>query len=411
MKIAFILDAFPKLSETFILNQITGLIDRGQEVDIYARTGYPSCVHEDIHRYRLLDRCRYFPEPPENRRPRYLKYLRLLLRLLLTGQFPLNRLFHAAIARKLKPALAALYRGSPLLCRNDYDIIQCHYGPNGNLAIELKSFGLKGKVVTMFHGYDLRMAQSGPPDLYQPLFSAGDCFLAISENSRNRLLRLGAAPEKTVYHPVGIDLNRFNFRWNKPDKTVSPPFRMITVARLTREKGLCYGLEAFSTLLREHPKLCVEYRIVGDGPLEQDLKKQCAELRLTPYVKFTGSGSQETVIREMTRAHLFFLPSIEEVLPVVLMEALATGLPCVAAATGSISQVLTDQVSGYLAEKASAADLADKLYRLISRPQAWPEMGAAGRHHIETHYNIHTLNNQLRDLYTKLSSGLPPGTD
>jgi len=408
VKIAFILDAFPKLSETFILNQITGLIDRGQEVDIYAGTGYRSCVHEDVHRYRLLDRCRYFPEPPKNRWPRYLKYLRLLLRLLLTGQFPLTRLFRAAIARKLKPALAALYRGSPLLCRNAYDIIQCHYGTNGNLAVELKAFGLKGKIVTMFHGYDLRLAQSGPPDRYKPLFSAGDCFLAISDHSRSRLLRLGAAPEKIVYHPVGIDLDRFKFSWHGPDKTLSPPFRMITVARLTREKGLGCGLEAFSLLLNDHPELSVEYRILGDGPLEKDLKKQCADLQLTPYVKFLGSGSQETVIREMARAHLFFLPSIEEVLPVVLMEALALGLPCVAADTGSIAQVLTDQVSGYIAGKASSVDLADKLYRLISRPQSWREMGTAGRHHIETHYNIHHLNDQLLDLYAKLFSGSRP---
>lgn len=411
MKIAFILDAFPKLSETFILNQITGLIDRGQQVDIYAKTGYPSRVHEDVQKYRLLDKCRYFRELPKNRWQRYLKYVFLLLRLLLTGKLPLTGLIRAALSRELKPALAALYRGAPLLCRSTYDIIQCHYGTNGNLAVELKSFGLKGKIVTMFHGYDLRQAQSGPPDLYQPLFSKGDCFLAISDHSRDHLLRLGAASEKIVDHPVGIDLDRFGFSWSHPEKTGPPPVRIVTVARLCREKGLDCGLEAFSLLLNGHPELSVEYRIVGHGPLEKALKEKCGLLQLTRHVKFMGSGSQEAVIREMTRAHIFFLPSIEEVLPVVLMEALAMGLPCVAAATGSISQILTDPATGYLAEKASPADLADKLYRLISRPQSWPEMGAAGRRHIETHYNIHKLNDRLVVLYQKLLNGLKTGAD
>ena len=73
VKIAFIVGGFPKLSETFILNQITGLLDLGQEVDIYAsRNPGESKVHPDIAKYRLMERVQYF-DVPSNRLKRVLK--------------------------------------------------------------------------------------------------------------------------------------------------------------------------------------------------------------------------------------------------------------------------------------------------------------------------------------------------
>ncbi|MFZ2198851.1 MAG: hypothetical protein WAV13_14015, partial [Thermodesulfovibrionales bacterium] len=60
MKIAFVVTAFPRLSETFILNQITGLIDHGHEVDIFAaRPGGDNKVHADVNKYQLMDRTHY----------------------------------------------------------------------------------------------------------------------------------------------------------------------------------------------------------------------------------------------------------------------------------------------------------------------------------------------------------------
>ncbi|MEQ8757778.1 MAG: hypothetical protein RID09_30270 [Coleofasciculus sp. G1-WW12-02] len=80
MKIAFIVDKFPSLSQTFILNQVTGLLDRGHEVDIYAsERGSTSKVHPAVENYHLCDRTYYLPQIPENLLGRVFKGIGLLL--------------------------------------------------------------------------------------------------------------------------------------------------------------------------------------------------------------------------------------------------------------------------------------------------------------------------------------------
>ena len=59
MKIAFIVDRFPVLSETFVINQITGLIERGHEVDIYGRETYDNKLHPDVEKYNVIERTHY----------------------------------------------------------------------------------------------------------------------------------------------------------------------------------------------------------------------------------------------------------------------------------------------------------------------------------------------------------------
>jgi len=81
MKIAFIVNVFPSLSETFILNQITGLIDKGHKVDIFAKSlGYTHQLHEDVNRYNLLERTIYYNSIPKNKFYRVFKCLSYLIK-------------------------------------------------------------------------------------------------------------------------------------------------------------------------------------------------------------------------------------------------------------------------------------------------------------------------------------------
>ena len=75
MKIAFIVDRFPVLSETFVINQITGLIERGHEVHIYGRETYDNKLHPDVEKYKLIERTHYLPEIPKNYLARLFNFL------------------------------------------------------------------------------------------------------------------------------------------------------------------------------------------------------------------------------------------------------------------------------------------------------------------------------------------------
>ena len=151
MKIALIIDAFPTLSETFILNQITGLIDMGQDVEIYAQF-YPNekKVHSDIEKYHLMDKVHYF-DMPHNKIKRVSKAIFLIITNFYKSPLKILKSLNVFIYGKVALSLKLLYLLIPFLDKN-FDILYCHFGTNGILGTYLKEMGVDGKLVTTFHG-------------------------------------------------------------------------------------------------------------------------------------------------------------------------------------------------------------------------------------------------------------------
>lgn len=403
MRIAFVLSKFPALSETFILNQITGLIDLGHEVDIYANCPRSpgENVHGEVERYELLSRVSYLHHVPRNAFTRIAKGLLLLLRnchkdpSFVLSSLNFFRYGRAAISLRM------LYLVTSFAGKR-YDILQCHYGDNGSLGALLKEAGFEAKLVTMFHGWDIRIAVEKNSKRYHHLFRRGDCFLSISNYNYQNLLKLGANPQKILNHPVGIDLRRFSSSKTRSVPDPSQPLIVLTVARLVPEKGLQYGIHAIQELISTHPRLNLHYLIIGQGPLEKKVKALIRELHLEEHIHLLGGMDQSEVIKKMEESHLFLLPSLSEALPVVLMEAQAMELPVIATKVGSVDQVLKDGESGFLAPPGDSKALAERLGYLIDHPESWHEMGKAGRQLVEKHFDIEKLNRRLVRIYERL---------
>ena len=146
MKIAFIVDGFPKLSETFILNQITGLLDLGHEVEIFARYhSNEEKVHSDVKKYRLMERVHYF-DMPHNKIKRVLKAIFLIITNFHKNPLKISKSLNVFKYGKEALSLWLFYLIIPFLDK-DFDIIQCHFGPNGNMGAYLKQMGFKGKIL------------------------------------------------------------------------------------------------------------------------------------------------------------------------------------------------------------------------------------------------------------------------
>lgn len=402
MKIAFIVGPFPKLSETFILNQITGLIDLGHDVQIFA-WGDPleKKMHSDIEKYHLMERVHYFTKLSKNR----LKSILIIAYQIIINfrKSPIQMINAIYAFRHMKSTLPfiSLYFLIPFLGKN-FDIIQCHFGPNGNIGAYLKQMNLKGKLVIMFHGYDIRSGIEKGGDIYKPAFIFGDCFLSISDYNQKNLINFGLDPKKIIFHPVGIDINRFSYKCNSTFYDPKNTIKILTVGRLVEEKGIYFGIHAISKLLKMDMNLNIEYNIVGEGKLENELKELVRELNLDNYVHFYGPREQEEINQIMQNSHIFLLPSIAEALPVVLMEAQAVGLPVVTTHVGSIYQVVVDGKSGFLVPEKDSDALAEKIYYLIKNPELRYEMGLYGRRHIENNYDVKRLNLQLDKIYRNL---------
>lgn len=413
LKIAFILDVFPVLSETFILNQITGLLDLGHDVDIYSMyKGDSDKVHEEVNQYHLLSRA-YYPESSITKSWNSLKILSLVLSSIRNNPASSLRTLNVlrygkrAIRLKLLPLCFKHFK------KNPYDIIHCHFGPNGNLGALLKELGvIKGKLVTTFHGYDIRYGLEHGPRVYEPLRAGGDLFFSISKYNRTQLERLGFESDKIADHPVGINLEKFPLRWkNRNILSRGERIKILTVARLVKEKGVEYGIRGIHELLQCNPNLLVEYNIIGNGILKSRLKKLVKRLGLGGVVRFLGDMEHSGVLKELNEAHIFLLPSIAEALPVALMEAQAAGLPVVSTDVGGVSELVEEGVSGYVVAARNPTAIKSKIEYLIRHPEIWPEMGAYGRKVVEKNHDVKKLNRKLVERYYALLDGRNPSEE
>ena len=144
MRIAFVLTHFPALSETFILNQITGMIDRGHAVDIYAdRPGSDSKIHPEGESYGLLAKTRYAPRMPGNTLVRFLKGAGIAARHLVSSPSVVGRALNVMRHGSEASSLKLLYRVVPFLPgRPSYDVIHAHFGQEGLRALALRPGGV-----------------------------------------------------------------------------------------------------------------------------------------------------------------------------------------------------------------------------------------------------------------------------
>jgi len=411
MRIAFIVPEFPSLSQTFVLDQMTGLIDLGHQVDIFASVrGHLSRIHENVQTYKLLPRTRYYADSnlniPKNRALRIAKGLSLAAK---ASTINPAAVFNALnIIRYGRQALSFrnLFRLVPFLDKGHYDILHCHFGPCGVDAVFLKKLGaLHGKIVTTFHGYDLtQYLRHAGPRAYDSLFETGDLFLPISTRWKEKLLTMGCREDKIRVHRMGIDVD--GFKPPSRSKRTDGKIKLLSVARLVEKKGIEYAIRAVSRVAEHTPNL--QYRIAGDGPLKEDLVHLAANLGLEEKVHFLGSKEHNEILHLMSDSDILLAPSVtskdgdQEGIPVVLMEALAMQLPVISTDHSGIPELVQDGVSGLLVPERDVETLAKRLTDLIEQPKLRISLGRAGRKAVEQHYNIIRLNGQLAGLFKEL---------
>ena len=408
MKIAFIVEAFPVLSQTFVLNQITGLLDRGHEVDIYAEFNENiSKVHPDIEKYDLLNRTFYHPQVPRAKVQRFIHGIWLIVTHFLLAPLLLLRSLNVFKYKKDAASLRLLYAVIPFVKRRPvYDVIQCHFGLLGIKGMLLRDIGaLQGRHITAFHGVDISQnLQMLGESVYNDLFKAGNLFLPISQHWQNRLIQLGCNPNKIVVHRMGIDCQRFAFLPRSLNSGES--VRLISVARLTEKKGIEFGIRAVASVLSQYPAL--EYSIIGDGGLRTELADLIQTLGVADQIKLLGWRNQTEVVELLQRSHILLAPSVtakdgnQEGIPVVLMEAMAMGLPVVSTYHTGIPELVEDGISGFLVPERDVEALADKIERLMERPEEGAKIAAVARCRVEQLHHIDRLNDQLLGIYQQM---------
>jgi glycosyltransferase involved in cell wall biosynthesis len=176
---------------------------------------------------------------------------------------------------------------------------------------------------------------------------AADRIIAISDATRDYVLRLGAKPSKVKVIYNGVDLARFRPITGKREemrKKLGIPQHAIvilTVRRLVYKNGIDTLIDAANIAVKKNPKII--FLVVGKGPDLESVKLQVAQLGIEPNFRLAGFVSDEELPSYYNVADLFVLPSKSgEGLPLVALEAMACGLPVIATNVGGIREVLSE---------------------------------------------------------------------
>jgi colanic acid/amylovoran biosynthesis glycosyltransferase len=404
MKIAFLVNQFPSVSETFVLNQIMGLIKLGHDVHVFAGKSAGNVkIHDSYEKYDLSKNTYYYI--PKNKILRILKAIFVIIRYSPTNYDVIFRSLNIFRYGKRAGSLSLLFMSIQLLERGPFDIIHCQFGTLGPSGVAFKEICPGNcKIVTSIRGYDVTVFLKKHPGIYHELFREGDLFLPVCEFLKERLIQEGCEEKKIVVHYSGIECSKFEYvqRQRMPGE----PIKVLTIARLVEKKGVAFAIDALARLLSQGEN--IEYTVVGDGMLREKLQQLIESMGIERQVKLLGWKTHEEVKMLLENSHVMVAPSLtsesgdQEGIPNAIKEAMASGLPVISTFHSGIPELVTDGVSGLLVPERDAASLADALAYLISHPEVCEEMGRAGRIQVEQKFDTNSLNKKLEELYLEL---------
>jgi colanic acid/amylovoran biosynthesis glycosyltransferase len=386
-RVAHVCPTFSALSETFIYDTLNELERQ--------------CVPSSVATFRrLLPGDRPFAEV---RTPNSYMRAELRVRWIISR---LRRDYPEALHHQTAIRARAL---DSLLRRAKPDLVHAHFGPMGVMAAPLaRAMGLP--LVTTFYGYDVSRLLRYPAwvDAYRVLWPQLSAAVVLSAEMRTAIQELGCPGAKIqVVHlarPTGI-------AFRPPRRRVET---LVSVGRLVKKKGHINAIQALAEARQTHPHL--RLRILGEGPDRKVIEATIGRLGLSSNVQLLGAQPRDAALEEMRRADAFVLCSRtgpdgdREGTPTTIIEAAATGLPCVSTTHAGIPEIIAPENQWLLAEEGDVSGLAARLTRLAAcETHELEEIARAGWRHIDDAFDLSTETGKLIAIYHRaLASGGSP---
>jgi glycosyltransferase involved in cell wall biosynthesis len=228
-----------------------------------------------------------------------------------------------------------------------------------------------------------------------------DSVVCVSDFARAQLMALTPPSTWSKLEVVHCGVDPEEFPPVRRARRRGDRFEVLTVARLEDRKGHDVLLDAVLELERRGIEL--RLTLAGDGPARDRLRLRVAESGLGEVVELIGPVGHEHVARLHAQADAFCLPSFAEGVPVVLMEAMASGLPVIATRITGVPELVEDGVSGLLVAPGRPSALADAIERVIVEPSLAPALGAAARARVLDGFDIRASAEQLHGLFVRLA--------
>jgi colanic acid/amylovoran biosynthesis glycosyltransferase len=406
LKVAYVMSRFPKLSETFVLGEILAVEEQGVEVELYpllrerAEMMHPEAA-------ALCERARFQPFLSLRILRSQLHFLRRAPRryvgalwALLRGTWGSVNYFVGALG-----IFPKVVHDARLMEIDGVAHVHCHFS-NHPAAAGFLVNRLTGIPYSFTaHGFDLHV------DRHMLCRKVGGAAFVVAVSEYNRRLILEECGERararvaTVH--CGVDTKFF-----RPRKSAAPerPFSILCVGTLHEVKGQGYLVEACRLLAESGAD--VTCTLVGDGPDRAALARQIADSGLEGRVTLAGRRTRAEVAELLGRAHVLVSPSVptaegkREGIPVVLMEAMASGVPVVASGISGIPELVEDEETGLLVPPRDLSALASALRRLHGDPALRERLARAGRETVEREFDVRKNAGELVRRF-RVSAGVP----
>jgi colanic acid/amylovoran biosynthesis glycosyltransferase len=388
LKVAYVMSRFPKLSETFVLGEILAVEEQGVEVELFPLLRErEEVVHPEA--VALSERARFQPFLSVPILRSQLHFLRRAPRryvgalwALLRGTWGSANYFVGALG-----IFPKVVHDARLMEAEGIAHVHCHFS-NHPAAAGFVVHRLTGIPYSFTaHGFDLHVDRHM---LCEKVAEAA-FVVAVSEYNRKLILEECGEPARArlaVIH-CGVDTEFF-----RPRTTAAPerPFSILSVGTLHEVKGQGYLVEACRLLVESGAD--VACTLVGDGPDRAALVEQISASGLDGRVTIAGRRTRAEVAELLSRAHVLVSPSVptaegkREGIPVVLMEAMASGVPVVASGISGIPELVEEGRTGLLVPPRDPPALASALRRLHADPALRDELARAGRETVEREFDV-----------------------
>jgi len=396
--VGYVVNAWPRLSQTFILNEVVAVERLGGQLRIFSlKDPKDEPVHAKVAQVRA--RVTYL-SIRRNKKAIWQASIGLFFR----RPIRCSQTLFWAMRYRRRGVLRCFFQASYLaeiLSREPLTHLHAHFAHDPAL-VAMFTHQLTGIPYTFTaHAKDIYVKT--PPQLLRAEAQRAQAVITCTEyNWRYLSTQIGPAANgklHCIYH--GLDFSQFKFSW--PRASDSEPPVILSVARLAEKKGL-NDLILAADILRRRGR-CFQVEIVGDGPLRPSLEAQVSRLGLNDRVKLLGALPHEKLCRAYQRVCVFALPckvtadGDRDGIPNVLLEAMASGVPIVSTPVSGIPELINSEDEGLLVPPNSPARLADALDRLLTSPELRDRLALAARAKIETCFSIERSSAQLLSLF------------
>lgn len=291
----------------------------------------------------------------------------------------------------------------------NYDIVHTHnFMPNYYSALATLGFRRTPAIINTCHNMGSRLAKARLRWLYRWSISRTACVAMVGSQVHSRLVSDGLVqPSKAVTIFNGVPVEHFAGSGSSREDARSrlgignDALVIGCVGRLVELKNHRLLLSCLPELVASHPRLM--FVLVGDGPLEPELRAAAADLGVADHVVF--AGARNDVASLLPGFDIFALPSRTEGLSIALLEACASGLAVVASAVGGNPEIVRDGSTGRLFESDDGKALHDILHELLSDPMQRRRIGEDAREWVRGNASIASMRANYDRIYRDALNG------